>query len=231
MEQLTSKGLAEVNSVIKGQKFDSRINLKKLHVSDKYRDNIEPLILKDSDLFASTDTELGHTNTVRINIDTGSADPIKLKPYQTPLNNRKIIDETIDDMLDTKVIRRSKSPWSFPVVIVDNKDGSKRFCSHFRKLNQVTKKNSCPLPVIDGILDLLGKAKCFTSFDLKSVYWQVLMNESEKEKTAFACHCFFFLVQCHANWSLDCSCSVSGVDVGCSHLYPGSGVVLDCIDS
>ena len=188
VEQLTGQGLAEVNSVIKGQKFDSRMDLKDLHVADKYRDNIEPLILRNSDLFASKDTELGHTDTVRMKIDTGSADPIKLRSYRTPLNNRKIIDETIDEMLDAKVIRRSRSPWSFPVVIVDKKDGSKRFCVDFRKLNQVTKKNSYPLPVIDDILALLGKAKYFTSLDLKSGYWQVLMNESDKEKTAFACH-------------------------------------------
>ena len=127
VEQLTGQGLAVVNSVIKGQKFDSTMDMKDLHVADKYRDNIEPLILKNSDLFASKDTELGHTDTVRIKIDTGSADPIKLRPYWTPLNNRKIIDETIDEMLDAKVIRRSRSPWSFPVVIVDKKDGSKRF--------------------------------------------------------------------------------------------------------
>ena len=188
VEQLTGQGLAEVNSVIKGQKFDSTMDLKYLHVADKYRDNIEPLILRNSDLFASKDTELGQTDTVRVKIDTGSADLIKFRPYRTPLNNRKIIDETIDEMLDAKVIRRSRSPWSFPVVIVDKKDGSKRFCVDFRKLNQVTKKNSYPLPVIDDILALLGKAKYLTSLDLKSGYWQVLMNESDKEKTAFACH-------------------------------------------
>ena len=45
-------------------------------------------------------------------------------------------------MLKADVIRSSRSPRSFPVVIVDKKDGSKRFCVDFRKLNQVTKKNS-----------------------------------------------------------------------------------------
>ena len=83
-------------------------------------------------------------------------------------------------MIDAKVIRKSRSPWSFPVVIVDKKYGSKRFCVDFRKLNQVTKKYSNPLPVNDHILALLGKAKYFTSLDLKSGYWQVLMNESDK---------------------------------------------------
>ena len=42
--------------------------------------------------------------------------------------------------------------------------------------------------MIDDILALLGKAKFFTSLDLKSGYWQVLMDEKDKEKTAFACH-------------------------------------------
>ena len=92
-------------------------------------------------------------------------------------------------MLDANVIRRSRSPWSFPVVIVDKKDGSKRFCVDFRKLNQISKKNSYPLPLIDDILALLGNAKFFSSLDLKSGYWQVLMDEKDKEKkTASACH-------------------------------------------
>ena len=55
-------------------------------------------------------------------------------------------------------------------MIVDMKARSKRFCVDFRKLNQITKKNSYPLPVLDDILALLGKAKYFTSLDLKSGY-------------------------------------------------------------
>ena len=74
------------------------------------------------------------------------------------------------------------------MVIVDKKDGTKRFCVDFRRLNKITKTNSYPLPIIDDILALLGKARYFTSLYLKSGYWQVLMDEQDKEKTAFACH-------------------------------------------
>ena len=55
-------------------------------------------------------------------------------------------------------------------------------------MNQITKKNSYPLPLVDEILALLGKSKYFISLDLKSGYWQVAMYEKDKEKTAFACH-------------------------------------------
>ena len=59
-------------------------------------------------------------------------------------------------------------------------------------MNQITKKNSYPLPLIDDILALLRKSKFFTSLDLKSDYWQVAMEEKDKEKTAFACHKVLF---------------------------------------
>ena len=125
-------------------------------------------------MFATNDSALGQTDTVQMKIDIGEHAPIKLRPYRTPLNNRIIVDKTTDEMLDAGIISRSKSPWSFPVVIVDKKkDGSKRFCVDFRKLNQITKSNSYPLPLIDDILALLGNAKYFTSLDLKSGYWQV----------------------------------------------------------
>jgi len=37
-------------------------------------------------------------------------------------------------------------------------------------------------------LDKLGKAKYFTTLDLKSGYWQIKMDSSSQEKTAFATH-------------------------------------------
>lgn len=82
-------------------------------------------------------------------------------------------------MLDTDGIMRSNAPWSFPIVNVDKKDGSKRFCVDFRKLDEVTKKISFPLPLIDDILALQGKAKYLISHYLKSGYWPVLMNKTD----------------------------------------------------
>ena len=93
-----------------------------------------------------------------------------MEPYITPIKNRKVIDKTINEMLDADVIKRSRLPWSFPVVIADKENGSKRFCVDFRKLNQTIKNISFPLLFIDNILALLGKAMHFTSLDLKSGY-------------------------------------------------------------
>ena len=157
----------QVGSIIKNNIDENKLNLKDLDEPEKYRSKIEKLIIKNHDLFANKDSELGKTETVKMQIDVGDSKPIKMKPYRTPIKSREVVDKAIEEMLDADIIKRSRSPWSFPVVIVNKKDGSKRFCVDFRKLNQITKKNSFPLPLIDDILALLGKAKYFTSLDLK----------------------------------------------------------------
>ena len=126
---------------------------------------LKKIVLQNQDLFANKDSEVGHTDTAKMQIDVGNNEPIKMRSYRTPIKNREVIYKAIDDMLDSEVIRRSKSPWSFPVVIVDKKDGSKRFCVDFRRLNKITKKNSYPLPLIDDILALLGKVFYFIGLE------------------------------------------------------------------
>ena len=81
-----------------------------------------------------------------------------------------------------------KSPWVSPVVIVDKKDGTKRFCVDYRKLNKITKIDRYPLPRIDELLETFRTANWFTTLDLASGYWQVEMKEEDKEKTAFITH-------------------------------------------
>ena len=174
--------VASVNSVTQNKNCDAKVDLKDLDVPEQYRSKIEKLVLKNQDLFPSKDSELGHTDTIKMQIDIGNNVPIKMKPYRTPIKNREVIDKAINEILDANIIKRSRPSWSFPEVIVDKKDGSKRFCVDFRKLNQITKKNSYPLPLIDDILALPGKTKFFTSLDLKSGYWQVAMDEKTKKR-------------------------------------------------
>lgn len=88
-------------------------------------------------------------------------------------------------MLEHDRIDPSDSPWSSNVVLVKKKDGSKRFCVDYRRLNHLTIKDSYPIPRIDDSLDALGGAKWFSTLDLASGYWQVELDEEAKKKSAF----------------------------------------------
>ena len=152
----------------------------------EYKPLVAALLNKNRDLFAAKDIDLIFTDTIKFRIDTGDAPPIRLRPYRIPLRNQPIVSKAKDEMLEAGIIRKSHSQYSFPVVIVDKKDGSKRFCIDFRALNKVTKPISWPLSLIDDVLSLLKSAKYFKSLDIKSGYWQILMDEKEREKTAFS---------------------------------------------
>ena len=50
----------------------------------------------------------------------------------------------------------------------------------------MTRQDAYPLPRIDATLDVLAGAQYFTTLDLASGYWQVELEEENKEKTAFS---------------------------------------------
>ena len=136
------------------------------------------------DLFKNMPEGLGVTNRVEHVIRT-SSDPIKQRYYPVSPAMQVHIDKALKEMLDEDVIEKSNSPWASPIVLIRKKDDSFRFCVDFRKLNQVTERDAYPLPIISSILDKLRNAKCLTSLDIKSAYWQIPMAEESRKYTAF----------------------------------------------
>ena len=64
--------------------------------------------------------------------------------------------------------------------MVTKPSGSVRFCCDYRRLNEITIKDSQPLPRIDGTLDALSGSVWFSTLDLKSGFWQIAMNKKDK---------------------------------------------------
>ena len=112
--------------------------------------------------------------------------PLLRQPYchQNPAIRREEMAQ-VQQMLSCGIIHPFNSPWASPVVMAKKKDGSLRFCVDFRQLNAATIKDAHPIPRIDNLPDALHGARWFTTLDLKSGYWQVPIQEQDKEKTAF----------------------------------------------
>ena len=126
-----------------------------------------------------------------IQIKPGSA-PIKQKTRGIPYNYRDDFKKTILEMKAAGMVVDSKSPWSSPIRLVKKKDGSIRICVDFRKLNNVTVKDAYPIPRIEDLFAYLGKAKMFSSLDLAKGYYQVDMDPSSMQYTAFSCEFGFY---------------------------------------
>jgi len=68
-------------------------------------------------------------------------------------------------------------------MFVKKKDGKLRLCADYRALNEVTKKDRHPLPLISEALDRLGGAKYFTKLDIKDAYQNIRIKRDEWKTT------------------------------------------------
>lgn len=161
-------------------------------LSDQQRQSFLALLLKHQNVFAKSKFDLGRTDLVQHKIDTGDHKPIKQAPRRLPLNKREIAEKEVQSMLENNIIEPSTSAWSSQVVLVEKKDHSTRFCVDYRTLNDLTRKDSYPLPRIDDCFDALGGTSWFSSIDLQSGYWQLSMHPDSIEKTAFSCQSGLF---------------------------------------
>ena len=91
-------------------------------------------------------------------------------------------------MLSAGLIIPSTSPFASPVLLIQKKDGSWRFCVDYRRLNDITIKNIFPMPLIEEIIEELAGSAYFAKLDMKSGYHQVRMKKEDEYKTAFKTH-------------------------------------------
>ena len=158
-----------------------------IHTEENHRKLVEELVFKNLDVFAFKDSQVLASDLVKMKIDLTDKTPFKIKPYRLSLNDQKVVDKAVREWEESGIICRSRGPYSSSTVVVDKKDGSKRVCIDFRRLNKITKPYVYPLPTIDQILGKLGGAQYISTFDLKSGFFAVGIEPSSRDYTAFTC--------------------------------------------
>ena len=86
---------------------------------------------------------------------------------------------------DLRIIKKCESPWAAPILLVKKKNGELHLVVDYRKLNKVTRKDTYLLPHIDELLDCLGKASVFSTLDMCSGFYQIVVDPDSREKIAF----------------------------------------------
>ena len=155
------------------------------NLDEAQQNQLKKLLVEFEDIFSKNDGDLGRTALTKHKIDVGNSTLIRQPIKVPPLAWREEAANAIRAMEEQGIIEPSHSPWASPVVLVRKKEGSTRFCVDYRKLNAITKKDSYPLPRVDTSLRSFYESMWFSTLDLKSGYWQVEMNDEDKEKTAF----------------------------------------------
>ena len=99
-----------------------------LDLTDRQRTALKTLLDEYAETFSSGPADLGRTDVVKLQIDTGDSPPIKQAQRRVPLHQQEVVHQHVEDMMQNEVVRASTSPWASPIVLVKKKDGGTHFC-------------------------------------------------------------------------------------------------------
>ena len=150
---------------------------------------LDEILNKYDDVVSKRSHNIGNCKLVKHNIRLNDERPIKCKQSSRSAKENEWIKGQIDKMLKNEVIEPSISPYAFNIVIVEKKDrtdeGKDRMCINYAPLNEVTEKDSRPIPIIKEYLSLFYGVKWLTVLDLVSAYWQILLTKRSQKYIAF----------------------------------------------
>jgi deoxyuridine 5'-triphosphate nucleotidohydrolase len=160
-------------------------------LTEHQKDQLRQLCQFNEDIFANNFQDIKGTKSKHFHdIDTGSAKPIKKRPYRIPYQYTDWLKIELQKMEENGIIRQSNSPWASPLIIVpkkgDGEEFSPRAVVDYRELNKWIVKDGYPMPRPDDILVSMGiSPKYFSLMDLFSGFHQFWLTDEAIKRSAF----------------------------------------------
>ena len=178
-----------------------KTNLEDAQVSPETQQKFEEICRDRHEAFSKNNKDIGRTQLIEMEIDTGDHIPVAQSPYTLPLKHYDWVRKEIETLEKAGVIQRSLSPWASPVIVVPKKSAPdepprRRLCVDYRRVNSLqqevekgNKSKGClslyPLPKIDEMFAKLNGAKMFSTIDLRSGYYHIGLTKESRAKSAF----------------------------------------------
>jgi len=79
----------------------------------------------------------------------------------------------------------SQAPFASPILFIKKPNRGLRFYIDYRKLNNITRKDRYPLPLLNKTLAQISRAKVFTKLDIRQAFHQIRIDPRSKDLTIF----------------------------------------------
>jgi hypothetical protein len=109
----------------------------------------------------------------------------KTSIYRLTPPELQALKEYLEDSEKWGTLWQSKAPSACSFFFIDKKDGKLHPVVNYRPLNEITKKNAAPIPLIPELVDKLLEAWFFTKLDIQWGYNNVQIHPDDIKKTAF----------------------------------------------
>lgn len=144
----------------------------------------QEVLLKDyPDVFQGTGKLEGQYNLeVREDVQ-----PVVHPPRRVPVALKEKLKQELEKLQRLGVIKKvtEPTPWVSSLVTARKPNGQLRVCLDPKDLNEALKRSHYPTPTIDEILPELGRAKVFSTVDVKNGFWHVELTDESSMLTTF----------------------------------------------
>ena len=143
------------------------------------------MLTEEVDSFSRNDQDVGCAPGLELDIKLTDDKPVQKKYASIPRPLYGEVKGYIEDLLNHKFVKPSKSPYLSPCVCVRKRDGTLRLCIDYRALNQKTVQDRHPLPRIQDALDNLGGKFWFSTLDQGKAYHQGFVSKESQQLNSF----------------------------------------------
>ena len=152
------------------------------NLNDKQKEQLLLLLRELEELFDGT---LGRwkTTPVKIELKPG-AKPVNARWYPVPRINKETFKRELMRLVKIRVLEKvQESQWGTPVFIIPKKEGTVRFITDFRKVNNQILRKPFPIPRIADTLQQLEGFTFASALDLNMGYYTIPLHECSKDVT------------------------------------------------
>ena len=177
-------------SRVKRTEFISDESIRKMVDASSFekqdKEKLREILTKHRQIFSTGDTDVGEYIGEKVKLNLERNDPVYVPVRRVPMALRPWLRERLKQMENSDIIEKSNgSSYNSPLFTVKKANGKWREVNDFRALNERLRDNHFPLPHLRDLLDELYGAKFFSSIDLRSGYFNVVLEEESRECTAF----------------------------------------------
>ena len=109
----------------------------------------------------------------------------KSRIYHMSGHKLEQVKKYLDEHLKKGFITPSKAPFASPVLFAEKPNGGLRFCVDYRRLNQITKRNRYPIPLMDEVLARIQGCRYLTRLDIIAAFNKLRMHPDSEDYTTF----------------------------------------------
>lgn len=176
----TNSGAEQVNAFQEAARnYTSEPAPPELRMPERYRD-YEDVASKEASNVLPPHRIYDHRIDLTQSNNLGYSPLYKMTTAELEETKRYLLDN-----LHKGFIEPSQAPFAAPILFVKKADGSLRLCVDYRKLNELTRKDRYPLPLIDELLAQISKAKIYTKLDVRQAFHRIRMDPDAEELTTF----------------------------------------------